>query len=161
MEPAANTTFPSTTTSSASDAVNVSPATLSFVLTSAGNETLSAVEAVMPRDAGFVVLPEGVMLNYLARRRNPSRWFEFTPQYIANVGERRMRDDLESARPDYVLLTERPTPEHLAEYFGTDYGLLLRDWIVDHYTPIHLAGRKVLSGQGFGIGVAPGDRAPE
>ncbi|HEY5999181.1 MAG TPA: hypothetical protein VI078_07735 [bacterium] len=118
------------------------------------NETLGAIEALMPRDAGFVVVPEGVMLNYLARRRNPARWFEFTPQYVANVGEERMRDDLESARPDYVLLTERPTPEHLAEYFGTDYGLVLRDWIMDHYTPVHLAGRKVFSRQGFGIAIA-------
>ncbi|HEY5999182.1 MAG TPA: glycosyltransferase family 39 protein [bacterium] len=124
------------------------------------SEALRAIEDTMPRAAGFVVLPEGVMLNYLSRRRNPARWFEFTPQYLASVGEERMRDDLEAARPDYVVLAERPTPEHGFLYFGNDYGLKLRDWITQHYTPVFLAGSKVFSNQGFGIAIGARNAEP-
>src|SRR5262249_14850576 len=45
FEPAGNTTLPSTLTSSVSVPVNVSPTTLSLVLTSASTATLSAVPA--------------------------------------------------------------------------------------------------------------------
>ncbi len=118
------------------------------------NEALEVIEATVPEDAGFVVIPEGVMLNYLARRRNPGKWFEFTPSYIASMGEGQMRADLEAARPDYVVLTERPTPEHGARYFGTDYGLGLKAWIMENYTPVHLAGNEISSNKGFGIVIA-------
>jgi hypothetical protein len=117
------------------------------------NGTLEAVETLMPKDAGFVVLPEGVMLNFLARRRNPGRWFEFTSPLVAAVGESRMRADLEAARPDYVILTERPTPEHGTWYFGTDYGLELMDWAMRHYSPVYLAGDKLFSYGGFGVAI--------
>jgi len=124
------------------------------------NEILEVIETTMPRDAGFVVIPEGVMLNYLARRRNPGRWFEFTPQFIGGMGEARMLADLEAARPDYVVLTERPTPEHGARYFGTDYGFGLKAWIMDNYTPVYLAGNKLFSNQGFGIAIAKRNDKP-
>lgn len=124
------------------------------------NETLTAIEARISREAGFVVIPEGVMLNYLARRRNPGRWFEFAPPYIAAMGEERMCRDLEAGRPDYVLLTERPTREHGAVYFGNDYGFKLKAWVMEHYSPVFVAGGKLFSYQGdFGIVIAK--RTPE
>lgn len=125
------------------------------------NEALQAIETIVPQGAGFVVIPEGVMLNYLTRRRNPGRWFEFTPQFIGGMGEARMLLDLEAARPEYVVLTERPTPEHGARYFGTDYGLMLKAWIVDNYTPVHLAGNKLFSNQGFGVAIARRNDQPQ
>jgi hypothetical protein len=109
------------------------------------NQALAAIDANMPKDAEFVVLPEGVILNYLTRRRNPGRWFEFTSQSIAAMGEVRMRDDLEAGRPAYVVLTERPTPEAGVTYFGVDFGLTLKSWVVDNYTPVFHAGDSLFS----------------
>lgn len=118
------------------------------------NETLAAIASRMPRNAGFVVIPEGVMLNYLTRRRNPGRWFEFNPAVVESMGEDRMRADLEAGRPEYIVLTERKTSEYGSRYFGVDYGLRLKTWVTDHYIPIHLAGSKVFSDQGYGIAIA-------
>jgi len=70
------------------------------------------------------------------------------------MGEARMLVDLEAARPEYVVLTERPTPEHGARYLGLDYGFRLKAWIMDNYTPVYLAGNKLFSNQGFGIAIA-------
>jgi len=46
------------------------------------NEALQFIGTTAPRDAGFVVIPEGIMLNSLTRGRNPARWFKFTPQTL-------------------------------------------------------------------------------
>jgi len=118
------------------------------------NETLAFIETRMPVAAGFVVIPDGVMLNYLARRRNPGRWFEFVPPQIAVFGEERIRDDLEASRPEYVILVSQTTDVFGPTYFGNDYGFKLKEWVTENYTPVHLAGSRIFSTEGYGIAVA-------
>lgn len=118
------------------------------------NETLRQIDAVMDAKDTFIVVPEGVMINYLTRRSNPSRYFEFTPNIIKAVGESHYIDDMSSAHPSFVILSDRETSEHGAKYFGKDYALDISSWISKHYDRVLHIGAEPLTGKGFGIVIA-------
>ncbi len=81
------------------------------------------VEANLPPQASLLVLPEGVSVNYLTRRVNPTRHLNFLPPEIMIFDEDRILEDLRAQPPDYVVLVHRETPEYGLPLFGTDYAL--------------------------------------
>jgi hypothetical protein len=108
----------------------------------------------MSKKDTFVVFPEGVMLNYLSRRSNPSRFFEFTPNFVEAVGEDKILHAISQARPAFIILSEKDTSEHGARYFGKNYGLNIYAWLVNNYERVLLIGAEPLTGNGFGIIIA-------
>jgi hypothetical protein len=91
------------------------------------------VESNVSRDATLLVMPEGVVVNYLTRRRNPTRHLNFVPPEVEVFGEGRILADLRAAPADYVVLVHRDTREYRLPLFGIDYGRRLRDWVSDAY----------------------------
>lgn len=107
-------------------------------------------EMVRP-DETLVAFPEGVILNYMARRKNPTPYFEFTPPIISALGEEIIVKSMTKHRPDYLALVDKDTSEHGYRYFGLDYGMALSLWIKDNYSSVCTIGEKPFSGKGFGI----------
>ncbi len=103
------------------------------------------VEANLPPDATLLVLPEGVMVNYLTRRVNPTRHLNFVPPEIMIFGEERILEDLRAQPPDYVVLVHRETREYGLPLFGTDYAPRLLEWLRDHYEPVAQVGAAPLA----------------
>jgi len=98
--------------------------------------TLEILEAVTPPDSTLVVLPEGVMLNYLARRRNPTPYITFIPSEMLMFGERRMLESLQAEPPDLIVLLQRSNEEYGYGPFGTDYAQAIDAWVAGNYRPI-------------------------
>jgi hypothetical protein len=94
------------------------------------------------------------MLNYLSRRRNPSRYFEFTPNFVKATGEEKILNDISLNHPSFIILSEKDTSEHGARYFGADYALNIYSWIANNYDKVFIAGEEPLTGNGFGIIIA-------
>lgn len=98
------------------------------------NEFLAEVDATFPSDATFIALPEGVMLNYLSRRRNPTRYINAMPPELRMFGEQRILDDLVAHRPDYVVLVPKDMREYGVGDFGCqEYGESIMNWVHQHY----------------------------
>jgi hypothetical protein len=117
-------------------------------------DALRAVEAT-PRNATVAAFPEGVMINYLSRRQNPTRYIGLTlPEMIA-MGEGVMLRAFETAAPDYILVVHKDTAEYAVPFFGTDprYGQAIMDWVARRYTTIEVIGREPLLEGGYGIAV--------
>ena len=102
------------------------------------------VEQNLPRQASLVVLPEGVIVNYLTRRPNPTRQLNFLPPEVLMFGEDRMLRDLEARPPDYVVLVQRDTREYGLPLFGTDYASSLSAWVREAYEPVAQVGAAPL-----------------
>ena len=94
------------------------------------------IEALVPTNATFVVLPEGVMLNYLTRRTNPTPYINFMPPEMLIFGEARMLAAIQEHPPDFILLTLRSTGEFGVKSFGSDpsYGKQILDWVKTNYS---------------------------
>lgn len=97
------------------------------------NKALETIAARLPEGATVLVVPEGVMVNYLSRRRTPTRHLNFMPPEVIMYGEQAMLAELEASPPDAVLVIHKETREYGLPFFGRDYGLALMDWIEAEY----------------------------
>ena len=116
-------------------------------------EALSWMSKNTAKDASLAVLPEGVMINYLSRRVNPTRYLVWNPAEIASFGQENMVAAFCSHPPDYVMLVHRDGSEYGADFFGRQksFGGELLEWINANYEPVHLIGNEPLRDQHFGI----------
>jgi hypothetical protein len=106
-----------------------------------------------PPHATLATLPEGVMLNYLSRRVNPTPCFDWNPTVLAVFGEKRMTAMFEQNAPDYIAVAEWQTYEFGTGYFGSQpgYGAELMGWIQKNYRPVALFGSEPLRNGLFGV----------
>ena len=79
------------------------------------------------------VLPEGNMFYALTRTEAPGRWETIVPGVLSPREEETYIADLKGADVDYIVLTNRETPEYGQRYFGIDYNREIYRWIEKNY----------------------------
>lgn len=101
----------------------------------------------------LAVLPEGVMLNYLARLDSPLRVINLMPPELDAFGEDEILGALRAAPPRFVILVNRGASEYGYPAFGTDlrYGRRTYEWIRSRYRLIDQFGDDAPTRSGYGI----------
>jgi 4-amino-4-deoxy-L-arabinose transferase-like glycosyltransferase len=116
--------------------------------------TLRELNQKLRPGESFLVLPEGVLLNYLARVPAPAKYINYMPPELLMFGEERMVADLRAAAPAAIVLLHKPTAEYGFPWFGVDYGKLFAAWINESYAKGALYGDEPLrTGSRFGARV--------
>lgn len=113
------------------------------------------VLASTPANATVLVLPEGVSLNYLTRRRHPLPILDLLPATLP-LSPVPLVPRLEAAPPDVVVFVRRDDTAPLGfENYGETpaTGKDLVDWVQENYTPLFRAGEFPFSAEGFGLWV--------
>jgi hypothetical protein len=115
--------------------------------------TLEWLEGNAPPGATMVALPEGVMINYLARRENPTRFINFMPPEAVAFGEHDMARSLAERPPDLLLLVHKNTTEYGYAAFGStpEYGGEILPWVRRNYRTARVIGRDPANADGYGI----------
>lgn len=117
-------------------------------------DALAELEARLTPAGTLAVLPEGVMLNYLARRENPTPYLSFMPPEMAFFGERSIMEAFQLSPPDAVVLVHKDTSEYGYPLFGQDYGEELYSWVRATYVSIlTIGGPPLQPGTAFGVEV--------
>jgi len=107
---------------------------------------------LQPEASTLAVVPEGVMLNYLARRVNPTPFVTFMPPEIVLFGEPQILSTFQAHPPDCIALVHKDTSQYGFPFFGRDYGRELATWIQGHYDPVRDLGEPpLMPGTAFGI----------
>jgi hypothetical protein len=125
-------------------------------LSETGGITAAALENMaqtMPPGATLVVIPDGIVLNYLLRRENPTPYTVFDPVLMAVYGgEERVVETLTAHPPDYIALVQRNFDEYGLAPFGQDprFGRTILAWVDQHYEVVQVYGAPP-SGRDFGI----------
>jgi hypothetical protein len=91
------------------------------------------------------------MINYLARRENPTGQLNFTPPAIVMYGEERMLAAVKAHPPDFVVLTNVDTAEYGPRFFGEDYARTIGAWLKENYTVLRIIGGRPFRDEAFGI----------
>jgi hypothetical protein len=115
---------------------------------------LAWIETNVPPGATVAALPQGVMLNYLSRRINPTPDLDWNPTMFPVFSQEKMTAAFEKNPPDYVLLVEWNAYEFgVGGEFGhyPGYGVELMQWIGKNYRPAQLFGSEPLQNGLFGI----------
>jgi len=110
----------------------------------AAREALAQIQELSPPGSTVAVLPEGVMLNYLSRRRSPLRVINLLPPELLAFGEPEVLRPLQATPPELVVLVYRDVSEYGYPPFGTDprYGQTIVTWIRAHYDLLRIVGAR-------------------
>jgi hypothetical protein len=115
--------------------------------------TVAWLKRNTPPNSTLAVLPEGLVVNYLARRPNPTRYASLTPLEVAAYGEENILKSYQAHPPDYITLIHRDSSEFGLGYFGQDprYGAAMMRWVKENYEPVWLYGSEPLQNGRGGI----------
>jgi hypothetical protein len=112
---------------------------------------LKAIDRQLRAGETLVVIPEGIMINYLARVESPVPYTCFLPANFEMYGEEKIIRSFERRPPDYVLLLSRDTREYGPSPFGRGYARELYSWILERYKPVARQGSDPVSEDGKGF----------
>ncbi len=115
------------------------------------NKALEVFPEMIEKGQTLAVLPEGVMLNYLLRRSNPTPYTNFMPTEVILFGESAMLEAFREHPPDWIALAHKDTSEFGFRFFGQDYGQALHAWIMEAYQPVGVVGAIPLKTHQYGI----------
>jgi hypothetical protein len=117
------------------------------------NEAVGWLRSNVDHKETFIVLPEGVMLNYLTKHTNPTRFTNFMIPEMVLFKEDVILAEFIKYSPDYFILVDKDTSEYGVKYFGQNfnYGKKIMIWINEHYDPVCLFGNEPLRDGQFGI----------
>ncbi len=99
----------------------------------------------------LAALPEGVMLNFLLRRPNPTPFTNFMPTEMILFGETKILAAFREHPPDWIALVHKDTSEFGFRFFGQNYGRKLFAWIMAAYRPVGVVGAIPLRDNRQGI----------
>ncbi|MBF0153272.1 MAG: hypothetical protein HQL64_05980 [Magnetococcales bacterium] len=90
-------------------------------------------------DDTLLVIPEGLIFNFLYRVVNPTRVHLLLPPDFFRLGEAFLIREIERARPRYVMVWSRPTADYGYSFMGSsrEYGLGLLTWLERNYRPVY------------------------
>ena len=105
-------------------------------------DALARIQDLSPSGSTMTVLPEGVILNYLSRRRTPLRVVNLMPPELLTFGEAEVLRSLQAAPPGLILFVHRDVREYGYPLFGTDpkYGRAIALWVRAHYDTVQVVG---------------------
>lgn len=105
---------------------------------------------VRPSDT-LTVVPEGVMLNFFARRVNPNPYSVLLPFWFVVHGERTVSERFIASAPDWIYVLHRDCREFGYRGFGVDFGREIWQWIEQNYEVVHQIGEVPLQGNAYGM----------
>lgn len=103
------------------------------------NDAAAWLTAHAPASATLAVVPEGVMLNYLTRRVNPTPFITLIAIELAAYGEPHMLAAYQARPPDYIVFIDRDLSEFGLPRFGTPGypGADFMRWVKEQYVAVH------------------------
>ncbi len=122
-----------------------------------------AVDALGHTKPGTTVtpMPEGLMINYLARRENPFRPLFYTSFVTQLYGDATMTKLLERSAPDMIILTNAgEVDENGVGPFGADYGREAYAWIMGNYAQAAQVGAPLNKPSKYGMTVLARRNSP-
>ncbi len=108
------------------------------------NAAVAAIRSKLAPGQTLAAMPEGIMINYLARAKAPGRYINYMPPEVIMFGEERILADFRKSPPDLVAVVHKSTAEYGLPWFGVDYGASLMAFVRAWYSPSTLIGGEPL-----------------
>ena len=113
--------------------------------TDRGGEIIAqAVESLLENtsaEESVLVLPEGVMINYMAQRHSSTKYVNLCPPEVTMYGEPEICRTIAEQPADYIVLVNKNVSEYGWESFGdAGYGQSIMNWINENYQVVEEFG---------------------
>ena len=97
------------------------------------NAVLAFLAREIPPDRTLAVVPEGAMINVLARRRNPIACINLMPPELATLGESNVLASLDKTPPDVIVVDLDRIGQEGLRFRNETYARSIATWILAHY----------------------------
>jgi len=97
------------------------------------NESISYINGFIPKNARLLVIPEGVLINFLTSRESMDWFYQLTPNYIETFGEDNIVKALKKNPPDYIFINNRDSYDYGYNYICGDYGFGICGFVEKNY----------------------------
>lgn len=103
------------------------------------DKTINFVKNNVAENDSFVVMPEGILLNFLTDRNSGSFFDSFTPYYV-EIFEDEIIRDLKLKKPEYIFISNQNSNDYGFAIFGKNYAENIVDYIENNYNYIKKIG---------------------
>lgn len=86
----------------------------------------------IPSKSTFMMLPEGLMINFLTAHDSNNRFYSLTPNFV-EAFESEIIQHINFKKPDYVFITNQDTEDYGFRYFGKNYGKEIYNCVKSNY----------------------------
>lgn len=99
------------------------------------------------KDESVIILPEGLIYNFLAGTKSDNYYNIFTPDRVQSYGEDNIIEHYKKTRPDYFILLNTSYNGYGVSILGKDFGLKIIDYIKTDYelVKLNIAGKNSVS----------------
>lgn len=97
-------------------------------------KTVEYLKKNTSKNATCLVVPEGVIINFLSGRKSMDKYYHLLPNHIEALEEDKIVKDLQLHPPEYILIDDRSTEEFGAKYFCNDYAKKICKFVNSNYT---------------------------
>ena len=88
------------------------------------------------KDDKILILPEGMIINFLTNRKTDDFYNSFLPLYIETFGEEKIIEHYKSNKPEYIVLSNLNMKDYYYKYICQDYALDFCTFIKDNYNQV-------------------------
>lgn len=82
----------------------------------------------------IVILPEGLMINFLTGRKTDNYYNSLIPLYVETFGEEDIINHFKKSKPEYIIFNNYNTESYYLQYFCKDYALPFCSFVSENYT---------------------------
>jgi len=104
-------------------------------------QTIDFINTLKARSERFIVMPEDTSLYFFTGTLAPIRQYIFTPQLLPPDETTRVLEELDRIPIQYVILSDRATPEYGLSRFGVDYGQEIGRWLRQKFIVVRQIGK--------------------
>lgn len=99
------------------------------------------------KDESVIILPEGLIYNFLTGTKSDNYYNIFTPDRVQSYGEDNIIEHYKKTRPDYFILLNTSYDGYGVSILGKDFGLKVIDYIKTDYelVKLNIAGKNSVS----------------
>lgn len=85
----------------------------------------------------IVILPEGLLINFLADRKSDDYYNSLLPLYLETFGEQNLINHFKNTKPEYIIFHNFPTSDYYFQSICKDYGVdfcteIKKEYLVKH-----------------------------
>jgi hypothetical protein len=103
------------------------------------------ISRVVPPNGTMIVLPQGLMINYLTHRATPTKFVNFMPPEVLTAGEANILSALKRHPPDVIVMTPAVIKNGFFTLDDRDpYGAATYEWVMQNYQPADAAEAEKL-----------------
>ena len=97
------------------------------------NKLLEYIEKNTKKEDKILILPEGMMINFLANRKTDDFYNSFIPLYEETFGIEAFRKHFEKNMPKYIIINNWNTSDYYFSMICEDYCLDFCNFIKNNY----------------------------